>query len=113
MGTKMNKQFKNKQNKVEEVEAGFWGVAPLAERKPWLKRRAEKAEKAAAAKAEEKKTVKVEKEEQKPAPKAVFVKKVENFDWFGATVSTCMHCGKTGHKGTECPDYKPNYDEPK
>jgi len=52
--------------------------------------------------------VKKAEEEQKVAPRAqVFVKKVENFDWFGATVSTCMHCGKAGHKGLECPDYKP------
>lgn len=29
--------------------------------------------------------------------------KVASFDWFGATESTCMHCGETGHKGIECP----------
>ena len=40
--------------------------------------------------------------EEKKISQPVFVKNVKNFDWFGATESICMHCGKTGHKGTEC-----------
>ena len=52
----------NKTNKKQEVEAtaGFWGVAPLAERKPWEAKRLakrlqrqEEEEKAAAAAKEE------------------------------------------------------------
>jgi len=47
--------------------------------------------------------------EEKKISQPVFVKKVENFDWFGASESICMHCGKTGHKGTGCPDYEVEY----
>jgi hypothetical protein len=41
----------------------------------------------------------------------VFVPKVEKFDWFGAAEATCMHCGKAGHKGVECPEHVPLYPE--
>ena len=56
----MQRQNK-KQTQTQEVEAGFWGVAPVEERKPWIKRRQERQE-AAAKKAEQaKKAAKTEK----------------------------------------------------
>lgn len=91
--------MQRKQNNKQEAEAGFWSVAPVAERKPWLLRK----KNSPAKKVED--TKEEEKPKATPRPK-VFVSKVKDFDWFGATESICMHCGKTGHKGMDCPDNK-------